>query len=422
MPPERSVLDSGASVVSESMPSVESISLGLYFPTGSRHETQLDNGVSHFIEHLVFKGTPRRSADQINREIDLLGGVSNAYTSKETICLYARVLAETLERLLALFGDLATEALPAGVEEEVERERRVILSEIRAVEDSPEDLLGQLSDSVFFGDHPLAMPIAGSAPAVGRLGVDDIRAHYKRHLVAGGLVIAAAGKIDHAELVELASRHLGRIPTGERQTSASPEGPRPVTRVMQRELEQVQVTLSAPGVSGRDPRWAAAELLSAIVGDGYSSRLFREVRDRRGLVYSIYSSLVSYTDTGRLDVSFSVAPAKLEETLEVVSRELGNVRDAGISPAELEAAREHLRVSLLLGHESTGARMGYLAEQVLFGEENLELERDLDELQRVTLGEVHALAASLLGAPLPLAVVGPVDSDSLPTAGWALPT
>ncbi len=422
MPPERSVLDSGASVVSESMPGVESISLGLYFPTGSRHETQLDNGVSHFIEHLVFKGTPRRSADQINREIDLLGGVSNAYTSKETICLYARVLAETLERLLALFGDLATEALPAGVEEEVERERRVILSEIRAVEDSPEDLLGQLSDSVFFGDHPLAMPIAGSAPAVGRLGVDDIRAHYKRHLVAGGLVIAAAGKIDHAELVELASRHLGRIPTGERQTSASPEGPRPVTRVMQRELEQVQVTLSAPGVSGRDPRWAAAELLSAIVGDGYSSRLFREVRDRRGLVYSIYSSLVSYTDTGRLDVSFSVAPAKLEETLEVVSRELGNVRDAGISPAELEAAREHLRVSLLLGHESTGARMGYLAEQVLLGEENLELERDLDELQRVTLGEIHALAASLLGAPLPLAVVGPVDSDSLPTAGWALPT
>ncbi len=422
MPPERSVLDSGASVVSESMPGVESVSLGLYFPTGSRHETQLDNGVSHFIEHLVFKGTPRRSADQINREIDLLGGVSNAYTSKETICLYARVLAETLERLLALFGDLATEALPAGVEEEVERERRVILSEIRAVEDSPEDLLGQLSDCVFFGDHPLAMPIAGSAPAVGRLGVDDIRAHYKRHLVAGGLVIAAAGKIDHAELVELASRHLGRIPTGERQTSASPEAPRPVTRVMQRELEQVQVTLSAPGVSGRDPRWAAAELLSAIVGDGYSSRLFREVRDRRGLVYSIYSSLVSYTDTGRLDVSFSVAPAKLEETLEVVSRELGNVRDAGISPAELEAAREHLRVSLLLGHESTGARMGYLAEQVLFGEENLELERDLDELQRVTLGEVHALAASLLGAPLPLAVVGPVDSDSLPTAGWALPT
>ena len=421
MPPERSVLDSGASVVSESMPGVESVSLGLYFPTGSRHETQLDNGVSHFIEHLVFKGTPQRTADEINREIDLLGGASNAYTSKETICLYACVLAEHLNRLLALFGDLATEALPTGVEEEVERERRVILSEIRAVEDSPEDLLGQLSDRVFFGDHPLAMPIAGSAPAVNRLGLDDIRAHYKRHLVAGGMVIAAAGKIDHAELVELASRHLGRIPTGGTRTSPSPEPTRPTSRVMQRELEQVQVTLSAPGVSGRDPRWAAAELLSAIIGDGYSSRLFREVRDRRGLVYSIYSSLVSYTDAGRFDVSFSVAPAKLEETLEVVSRELANVRDGGISQAELDAANEHLRASLLLGHESTGARMSYLAEQLLLGEENLTLERDLEELQGVTLGQVHALASAMLGAPLPLAVVGPVHSDRLPEAGWPLP-
>ncbi len=421
MPPERSVLDSGASVVSEAMPGVESVSLGLYFPTGSRHETQRDNGVSHFIEHLVFKGTPRRTADEINREIDLLGGASNAYTSKETICLYACVLAEHLNRLLALFGDLASEALPTGVEEEVERERRVILSEIRAVEDSPEDLLGQLSDRVFFGDHPLAMPIAGSAPAVGRLGLDDIRAHYKRHLVAGGLVIAAAGKIDHAELVELASRHLGRIPTGTTRTSPSPEAPRPASRVLQRELEQVQVMLSAPGVSGRDPRWAAAELLSTIIGDGYSSRLFREVRDRRGLVYSIYSSLVSYSDAGRFDVSFSVAPAKLDETLEVVSRELANVRDGGISEAELDAAREHLRASLLLGHESTSARMSYLAEQLLFGEENLELERDLEELQQVTLGEVHALASAMLGGPLPLAIVGPVQSDSLPAAGWALP-
>ena len=190
---------------------------------------------------------------------------------------------------------------------------------------------------------------------------------------------------------------------------------------MQRELEQAQVTLSAPGVSGRDPRWAAAELLSTIIGDGYSSRLFREVRDRRGLVYSIYSSLVSYTDAGRLDVSFSVAPAKLEETLEVVSRELANVRDGVIDQAELDAAREHLRASLLLGHESTGARMSYLAEQLLFGEENLELERDLEELQRVTLGEVHELASVVLGTPLPLAVVGPVDPARLPAAGWILP-
>ncbi len=421
MLPKRTVLESGASVVSESMSGVESVSFGLYIPTGSRHETELDNGVSHFIEHLVFKGTPSRSADEINREIDLLGGASNAYTSKETICLYGRVLAENLGRLLALFGDLATEALPSGVEEEVERERRVILSEIRAVEDSPEDLVGQLSDNVFFGDHPLAMPIAGSAPAVGRLGLGEIRDHYRSHLVASGMVVAAAGKLDHEELVGLVSRHLGRIPAGQAPSSARPPSPQRASKVVERDLEQVQVTLSAPGVSGRDPRWAAAELFSTIVGDGYSSRLFREVRDRRGLVYSIFSSLTSYTDTGRFDVSFGVVPQKLEETLDVVSHELAEVRDGRISRSELDSARQHLRASILLGHESTGARMSYLAEQQLYGEENLELERDLEELERVTLEDVCALAESTLEAPLSLATVGPVAPERLPSGGWPLP-
>ncbi|MEE9280395.1 MAG: pitrilysin family protein [Myxococcota bacterium] len=421
MPPEKTVLASGARVVSESMAGVESVSFGLYFPTGSRHETTGENGVSHFIEHLVFKGTPSRSADEINREIDLLGGASNAYTSKETICLYARVLAENLGRLLSLFGDLATDALPSGVEAEVERERRVILSEIRAVEDSPEELVGQLSDRVFFGNHPLAMPIAGSAPAVGRLGLDDIRAHYKRHLVANGMVVAAAGKLDHEELVGLVNAHLARVPGGEARASMAPPAPRPASQLIQRDLEQVHVTLSAPGVSGRDRRWAAAELLSVVVGDGYSSRLFREVRDRRGLVYSIFSSLTSYTDTGRFDISFSVSAENLAETLDVIGRELADVRDGGILASELDSAREHLRGSILLGHESTGARMSYLAEQLLFGEENLELERDLEVLERVTLGEVHELGEALLALPLSLAAVGPVPSGWLPAAGWALP-
>jgi predicted Zn-dependent peptidase len=325
-----------------------------------------------------------------------------------------------LNRLLALFGDLATEALPSGVEEEVERERTVILSEIRAVEDSPEDLVGQVSDSVFFGDHPLAMPIAGSVPAVGRLALEDIRTHYKRHLVAGGLVVAAAGKLDHDELVELAKRHLGSIPRGTLSASTTPVSPIPASRVVQRDLEQAHVTLSALGVSGRDPRWAAAELLSTIIGDGYSSRLFREVRDKRGLVYSIFSSLTSYTDAGRFDVSFCVLPEKLEETLDVISRELSDVRDGGIRQSELESAQQHLRGSILLGHESTGARMSYLAEQLLFGEENLELERDLERIESVSLDEVHALAAELLRAPLSLTAVGPIAPDRLPGTGWIL--
>lgn len=421
MPPERTDLGSGACVVSETMAGVESVSLGLYFPTGSRHETLRDNGVSHFIEHLVFKGTPSRSADAINREIDSLGGASNAYTSKETICLYARVLAENLARLCALFGDLATEALPAGVEDEVERERSVILSEIRAVEDSPEDLVGQLSDVVFFGDHPLAMPIAGSAPAVGRLALEDIRAHYKGHLVADGMVVAAAGKLDHEQLVRLVEAHLGGVPVRQVRAPTMAPSPRPAVQVVERDLEQVHVALSAPGVAGRDRRWAAAELLSVVIGDGVSSRLFREVRDRRGLVYSIYSSLTSYTDSGRFDISFSVSPRKLAETLEVIGEELADVRAGGIRQSELDAAKQHLRGSILLGHESTGARMSYLAEQVLFGEDNLEIERDLAVLEGVGVNDVHELAGALLARPLSLAAVGPVGAESVPSDGWKLP-
>ncbi len=421
MSARRTELASGATVISEPMAAVKSVSIGLYFPPGSRHETARNNGVSHFIEHLVFKGTPSRSADAINREIDLLGGASNAYTSKETVCLHSRVLADNLPRLLALFGDLATEALPAGVEEEVERERRVILAEIRAVDDSPEDLLGDVADDIFFGDHPLALPVVGSAPAVERLALADIRAHYQSHLVARDLGVAAAGKLDHDALVGLVEQYLGALRRGEPRPAATPPVRRPATRVVERELEQVQVSLSAPGVSGRDPRWPAAELLSVIVGDGYSSRLFREVRDRRGLAYSIYSSLASYTDAGRFDIDFAVAPDRLEETLQVTGSVLQEAREGQISSDELEAARQHLVDSIRLGHESTGARMSYLAEQVLFGEDNLEIERDIEAVARVRLDEVRALGAELLSEPLSLAAVGPVSLDRLPADGFRLP-
>ncbi len=417
----RTQLASGASVVSESMSGVESVSIGLYFPTGSRHETLRNNGVSHFIEHLVFKGTPSRSADEINREIDLLGGASNAYTSKETICLHGRVLAQNLPRLLSLFGDLASEALPAGVEVEVERERQVILSEIRAVEDSPEDLVGDVSDDIFFGEHPLALPVVGSAPAVSRLALADIRVHYQSHLVARDLVVAAAGKLDHDAVAGLVQDSLGGLRPGQARVPTTPPVRRPASRVVERDLEQVQVTLSAPGVAGRDPRWPAAELLSVIVGDGYSSRLFREVRDRRGLVYSIYSSLASYTDAGRFDVDFAVSPARLEETLEVIGRVLREVRDGKVDAEDLAAARQHLVGSIRLGHESAGARSSYLAEQVLFGEDNLDIEKDIEAILRVQLEEVRALAAEFLAEPLSLAAVGPVAAERLPAAGWELP-
>lgn len=413
----RTDLESGATVVSESRPGVESACLGLYFPTGSRHETPQINGISHLIEHLVFKGTGRRSAEEINREIDLLGGASNAYTSKETICLHGRVLSRHLPRLLDLYADMAVHALPPGLEREVEMEREVILSEIAAVEDSPEDLVGDLCDLVYFGDHPLALPVVGSARAVARLDLGRIREHFHRYIVSRDLVVAAAGKVDHDELVALAEAQLSSLPRGgERATDTAP-ALRSGTQVLERDLEQVQVCLSARGLSRADPRRCAAEVFSGVLGDGVSSRLFREVRDRRGLAYSVGSSLASYHDAGSLNIHFGVAPDKLAETLDVVSGVLTSMLSDGASLDEVDAARTHLHDGSVLSYEIPGARMSHLADNVLLGLDELDVEDELVRIREVELADVNALAHELLDPPLALAVVGPVTANQFPADG-----
>jgi predicted Zn-dependent peptidase len=414
----RTALETGAIVVTEAMRDVRSVAFGLYFPTGSRHETPTNNGISHFIEHLVFKGTPTRSAEEVNREIDLLGGASNAYTSKETLCFHGRVLSEHLPRLTALYGDLASHGLLADVGPEVDREREVILSEISAVEDSPEDFVGDLCDRAFFGDHPLALPIVGSARAVGRLGLAEIRSHFQSHMVANRMVIAAAGRLEHETVVDLVRTHLADVPVGEAHVEIDPPSPLPATRVAERDLEQVHICLSARGVAATDPRRTAAECLSVIAGEGYSSRLFREVRDRRGLAYSVFTALTAYADAGSLNVYLGVSRNKLDEALGVVAEVVGALRRDGVTDEELEAAKLHLNASTVLGHESTSGRMAFLAEQELIGSERLDLEETLRLVGGVTRDQVNEVAADLFGDPLALAAVGPVAPGDLPRGGW----
>ena len=416
----RTDLGSGAVVVSESMLGADSVSFGLYFPTGSRHETVQNNGISHFLEHLVFKGTQTRSAEEINREIDRLGGGSNAYTSKETLCFHTRVLPDQLPHAVELFADLATHALPDGLESEIEREREVILSEISAVEDSPEDLVGDLCDRAYFGEHPLALPVAGSARAVKRLGTAELRGHFARHIVARDMVVAAAGQVDHDVLVGLSREYLESIPVGPPAPSLEAPSVQGTNRVLERDLEQVHLCLSARGIARGATRRRAAELLSLIVGEGYSSRLFLEVRDRRGLAYSIYTSLASYLDSGSFNIYSAVAPEKLAETLEVVGRVLAEVRAGGLTQAELDAAKLNLRTSTILGYESSGARMGFLAEQTMLGDRELSLTAELEMVEQVTLSELRELAAELLAGPLALAAVGPVSSEFFSSGGWEI--
>jgi predicted Zn-dependent peptidase len=407
--------------VSELRPGAESSAIGLYFPTGSRHETSSNNGISHFLEHLVFKGTPTRSADEINREIDLLGGLSNAYTSKEVVCFHASVLPEHLERAFALYADLIAHGLPPGLEAEVDRERAVILQEISALEDSPEDLVGDLADVAFFGDHPLALPVVGRACAVERLSLAELRSHSRRHLVSDSLVIAAAGRVKHDDLVALVERHAADLPRGRSSRVETPPEPHAWTRVIERDLEQVHLCLSGRGILRDDPRRAAVCMLSCIVGEGYSSRLFREVRDRRGLAYTVGSSFASYTDAGTWNVWAGVAPERVAEALEVIGEVLSSLREEGARGDEVEAAREHLRGSLILGHEGPGARMAHLAEQVMIGADDLALEASLAAIQSVSEEQVRELAEELLGDRLAVAAVGPVPAGALPEAGWVIP-
>ena len=417
---KRSEFDSGTVVVSEALAGVETVSFGLYFPTGSREETPSTNGISHLIEHLAFKGTPHRSADAINREIDLLGGGVNAFTSKETICFHARVLAEHLPRALELVRDLATHALPPGLEEELERERAVILSEIASVEDSPEDLAGDLCDRAYFGDHPLALPVVGSARAVARLELPGIRRHRQSHLVARHLVVSAAGKVDHEALIALVRTHLADLPRGESRPESPPPEPVSGVRRVERALEQAHLCLSAPGVARGDRRRPAVELLSAIVGEGCSSRLFREVRERRGLAYTIYSSLATYCDAGSFNVAFGVAPERLEETLEVVRGVLREVGRSGVTPDELETAKRQVTTALRLAHEGSGTRMAHLAEQTLLGREETSVADLLRTFEEVKLDSVNALAAEILSGPLAAGAVGPVPAGLLPETGLEL--
>ncbi|NRA02705.1 MAG: insulinase family protein [Myxococcales bacterium] len=410
-------------MVSSPVPGARSIAFGLYFPTGSRDETRDSNGISHFLEHLLFKGTPSRSVDQINREIDSLGGASNAFTSKEVLCFHARVLAEHLTRLMGLFGDLASNALGEGVpdlEEEVHRERAVILQEILAVEDSPEDLVDQLADHSFFGDHPLALPVVGSVAAVTRLELPQLRRHLRRHLGARKMIVAASGAVEHEELVARVREDFEGLEPGDAPSKSPPAEHCPLSRFAERDIEQVHVALSAPGLPQADPDREAAELLSMVYGEGVSSRLFREVRERRGLAYSIGSSLTSYCDSGSFNVSFAVAPSKLDETLEVVSGVLRSGRDGELLESELEVAKQHYRAGLVLAHDSPGGRMAHIASQALAGIDDLGIDGTLAAVERVTLDDLSRLAKRFLGRPLSLAAVGPVRTLAALGDGWEI--
>ena len=405
--PRLTTLPGGERVISEHVPGVRSVALGFWIGAGSRDEPAGKAGVSHFIEHLLFKGSSRYSALEIAEIFDGLGGELNAATSRETTVVYARVPDERLETALDVMCDMVFE--PAFAD--VDSEREVVLEEIAMVEDNPQDLVHDVATDAVFGGHPLGRPVIGRAEVIERVSKRSLAAYHGGAYVPGNAVLAAAGNVEHDRLVELLSSRRNGGPAPLRLTRRPlTRLPRAGLRFQEKPTEQYHVCLGAPGVSRADPRRFAVSLLDTLLGGSASSRLFQEIREKRGMAYAVYTFTSQYTDAGQVGLYVGTREDNLAACLEIAAAELADVAAGHVRPGELERAKEHLKGRLLLSMESTANRMSRLGKALSTGSELLDPDEVIARLEAVSADDVAALAAELL-APgrLSAAGIGPSE-------------
>lgn len=362
----KTILDNGVRVISEYMPHAHSVSIGIWVANGSRHERREHNGVAHFIEHLLFKGTSRRTALDIAREIDSVGGVLNAFTGREYVCYYAKVLDKNLPQAVDLLTDIFLNS--TFDPDEIEKERKVVLQEISMLEDSPDDYVHDLFHRSFWRGHPLGLSILGSVESVGNLSRDDIVAHRDAMYRAEDIIVAVAGNVRHNELLKLIDGSFDRMPGGTgRDVCHLPDYSQKV-EVVEKELEQLHICIGTKSLPYSHPRRFEVYLMNTILGGSMSSRLFQEIRERLGLVYSVYSYVVSHADAGSLVVYAGTSPDKLNDVLDITCAELKRLKVDEVSDTELASAREQLKGNILLSLESSDNRMTKLAKnEIYFG-------------------------------------------------------
>jgi predicted Zn-dependent peptidase len=410
---EKSVTSSGITVVTEVMPSVRSVAIGAWVSVGSRDEGPGEHGCSHFLEHLLFKGTGRRTARDIAEELDAVGGELNAFTARELTCFHARVLDRDLPLAIDVLGDMLRDATNA--ERDVDAEREVVLSELAIHDDTPDDVVITDLTELVLGDHPLALDALGTFDSVTGMPRDTIDDFYRAHYRPSTLVVAAAGHVDHAEVVRLVDEHLGDLgrPGGERPVRTAPVDPPVGRRVRTRPGEQVHVAVGGPAPAGGDPRRDALRVLDTLVGGGMSSRLFQAIREDRGLAYTTYSWASGWSDAGMWGAYAGVAPRRLDELVEVLTTELDALVD-GITVEEVERAKGALQGGLVLGLEDPGSRMSMLGRWTAVGRELEDVDQLLARIRAVDLDAVRSVAGELHERPRHLAVVGPVDDADAP--------
>ena len=398
-------LANGLTVATDAMAGVESATVGVWVGAGARHEPAEVNGIAHLLEHMAFKGTERRSALAIAEEIEAVGGYLNAYTTREHTAYYARVLSGDVPIAVDILADILQHSTfdPA----ELERERAVILQEIGQAEDTPDDIIFDHLQLTAFPEQALGRPILGSPEIVRRLGRDAVHSYMKTRYGASSMILVGAGRVEHEALVRLAETHFADLPA-EADLAREPATFVGGERRDRKELEQVHLVLGFAGLPHTDPDYYAASVYSTLIGGGMSSRLFQEVREKRGLVYSVYSFTNSYFDGGLFGIYAGTGEAQAAETLRVIADELARARD-DVTEEELNRARAQVKAGLLMGRESTGARAEQLAQQLMIFGRPLPVAEIVAELEAVDRARIARMAERLTSSPPAFAALGPID-------------
>jgi predicted Zn-dependent peptidase len=404
-------LDSGERVISEPLEHVRSAAVGYWIGAGSRDEQPGEAGVTHFIEHLLFKGTSRYTALEIAEIFDGLGGELNAATSREHTLVYARVPDHHLETAMDVMGDMVFSPSFA----DLDSEREVVLEEIAMYDDAPQELVHDLIAEAVFGDHPLGRPVIGTADVISSIPREDIARYHDEMYVPANIVVAAAGNVEHDRVVELVERALSRRESHrEDHVNVRPalvQPPPPRMRFLRKDTEQYHVCLAAPGISRSDRRRFAASLLDAILGGSASSRLFQEIREKRGMAYAVYSFVSQYTDTGQIGIYVGTREDNLGDALAIAAEQIADIAGGNLPERELVRAKENLKGRILLSMESTSTRMNRLGKSLITDSELLSLDRIVAEIDAVEAASVSELAAALLAPErLSAACIGP-DED-----------
>jgi predicted Zn-dependent peptidase len=408
----KTTLSNGVTVITEKMPHVRSICIGLWVPTGSRFETHEKNGISHFIEHMFFKGTRKRTALDIAVEVDSLGGEMNAFTSREQTAYYIKVLDEHVDRALEILSDIFLDSTLDA--EELKRERLVILEEIRMQEDQPEDLVHDVINELIWSGQSLGFPVAGREESVAALNRDVLVEYIREMYSRKGVVVSCAGNVDHEGIVSALSERF-------RDFSVRPDTlvldlPHYTagTKVLSRDLEQVHLCLALPAVSQSDPDRFAFYVLNTLLGANMSSRLFQEVREKRGLAYSIYSYLAGYSDTGNLTIYAGANRRRIGDVLDIIRQELQKLSRTAVSKEELRRAKEYMKGGLLMSLESSSSVMSRIAKQEIYLGRYQSIDDIVHRVEQVSAEDIQRISTERLGeANLSLAAIGPVQQDEL---------